>query len=156
MISLAWTRFFLVAAGLLGATGVAAGAFASHGLTNLVNEVKLIEYFELAALYQLLHAVALLAVALAASYRPLHLGAVIAGLLFSVGVVLFSGSLYLRVLTGVADWGSLTPLGGSAFILGWLVVAFSGIKATRAWQAGPEQRPGHQRAEDPQGLRPPQ
>jgi uncharacterized membrane protein YgdD (TMEM256/DUF423 family) len=156
MISLAWTRFFLVAAGLLGATGVAAGAFASHGLTNLVNEVKLIEYFELAALYQLLHSVALLAVALAASYRPLHLGAVIAGLLFSAGVVLFSGSLYLRVLTGVADWGSLTPLGGTAFILGWLVIAFSGIKATQAWQAGPGQTPEHQRAEGHQGLRPPQ
>ena len=156
MISLAWTRFFLVAAGLFGAVGVAAGAYASHGLARLVDEVKLIEYFELAALYQLVHAVALLGLALAASYRPLHLGAVIAGLFFTAGVVLFSGSLYLRVLTGLPDWGALTPLGGSAFILGWLVIATTGVRATQALQAGPEQKPGHQTAEGPQGLRPPQ
>lgn len=156
MISLAWTRFFLVAAGLFGAIGVAAGAYASHGLARLVDEVKLIEYFELAALYQLLHAVALLGLALAASYRPLHLGAVIAGLLFTAGVFLFSGSLYLRVLTGLPDWGALTPLGGSAFILGWLVIAATGVRAAQALQAGPEQKPGHQTAEGPQGLRPPQ
>ena len=156
MISLAWTRFFLVAAGLFGAIGVAAGAYASHGLARLVDEVKLIEYFELAALYQLVHAVALLGLALAASYRPLHLGAVIAGLFFTAGVVLFSGSLYLRVLTGLPDWGALTPLGGSAFILGWLVIAATGVRAAQALQAGPEQKPGHQTAEGPQGLRPPQ
>ena len=156
MISLAWTRFFLVAAGLFGAVGVAAGAYASHGLARLVDEVKLIEYFELAALYQLVHAVVLLGLALAASYRPLHLGAVIAGLFFTAGVVLFSGSLYLRVLTGLPDWGALTPLGGSAFILGWLVIATTGVRAAQALQAGPEQKPGHQTAEGPQGLRPPQ
>ena len=156
MISLAWTRFFLVAAGLFGAIGVAAGAYASHGLARLVDEVKLIEYFELAALYQLVHAVVLLGLALAASYRPLHLGAVIAGLFFTAGVVLFSGSLYLRVLTGLPDWGALTPLGGSAFILGWLVIAATGVRAAQALQAGPEQKPGHQTAEGPQGLRPPQ
>ena len=156
MISLAWTRFFLLAAGLFGAVGVAAGAYASHGLARLVDEVKLIEYFELAALYQLVHAVALLGLALAASYRTLHLGAVVAGLLFSAGVVLFSGSLYLRVLTGLPDWGALTPLGGSAFILGWLVIAATGVRAAQALQAGPEQKPGHQTAEGPQGLRPPQ
>ena len=156
MISLAWTRFFLVAAGLFGAIGVAAGAYASHGLARLVDEVKLIEYFELAALYQLVHAVALLGLALAASYRPPHLGAVIAGLLFTAGVFLFSGSLYLRVLTGLPDWGALTPLGGSAFILGWLVIAATGVRAAQALQAGPEQKPGHQTAEGPQGLRPPQ
>ena len=156
MISLAWTRFFLVAAGLFGAVGVAAGAYASHGLARLVDEVKLIEYFELAALYQLVHAVALLGLALAASYRPLHLGAVIAGLFFTAGVVLFSGSLYLRVLTGLPDWGALTPLGGSALILGWLVIAATGVRAAQALQAGPEQKPGHQTAEGPQGLRPPQ
>ena len=156
MISLAWTRFFLVAAGLFGALGVAAGAYASHGLARLVDEVKLIEYFELAALYQLAHAVALLGLALAASYRPLHLGAVIAGLFFTAGVVLFSGSLYLRVLTGLPDWGAFTPLGGSAFILGWLVITATGVRAAQASQAGLEQRPGHQTAEGPQGLRPPQ
>ncbi len=156
MISLAWTRFFLVAAGLLGAVGVAAGAYASHGLTSLVDEVKLIDYFELAALYQIVHAVALLGLALAASYRPLHLGAVVAGLLFTTGVLLFSGSLYLRVLTGVADWGRFTPLGGSAFILGWLVIAVTGVRAVQALQSEPGQKPGHQKAEDPQGLRPPQ
>ena len=81
---------------------------------------------------------------------------VAAGLLFSAGVVLFSGSLYLRVLTGLPDWGALTPLGGSAFILGWLVIATTGVRATQALQAGPEQKPGHQTAEGPQGLRPPQ
>ena len=111
MISLAWTRFFLVAAGLFGAIGVAAGAYASHGLARLVDEVKLIEYFELAALYQLLHAVALLGLALAASYRPLHLGAVIAGLLFTAGVFLFSGSLYLRGAHRSARLGCLDAPG---------------------------------------------
>ena len=107
-------------AGVTGALGVALGAFGAHGLKGVVADPSTIaRWWEVGARYHLIHAVALAAVA-AHPARP-----AIAGWLFLCGIGLFSGSLYLMTLTGITKLGMVTPLGGVAFIAGWLVLAFT-------------------------------
>lgn len=118
--------FSLVGA-LAGFTGVAAGAFAAHALKARLTAVDL-AIFETAVRYQLIHALALLAVdALGWSGRG-QAPAVqpwlrAAGWCFTAGIVVFSGSLYLLVATGVRKLGAVTPLGGLALLAGWAVLA---------------------------------
>ena len=81
--------------------------------------------FETGARYQMYHSLALLAVAAAAAWRPQAGLIPTAGWLFLAGIVLFSGSLYVLALTGVRRWGAVTPFGGLAFLLGWLLLALS-------------------------------
>jgi uncharacterized membrane protein YgdD (TMEM256/DUF423 family) len=114
-------RLFITIGALSGAMGVAAGAFGAHPLRARV-EPRLLEVFETGARYQLYHALALLAVAWASSRWPGTLTTA-AGWLFVAGTVLFSGSLYAMTLTGVRALGAITPLGGVAFIAGWVCLA---------------------------------
>jgi uncharacterized membrane protein YgdD (TMEM256/DUF423 family) len=79
--------------------------------------------FETAVRYQLVHALGILAAAGAAHVAPGARAPRLAGGLFVVGVVLFSGSLYALVGTGVTAWGAVTPLGGLAFLAGWIALA---------------------------------
>ncbi len=106
---------------------MAAGAFGAHALRARLDPSAL-AIFETAARYQMYHALALLAVAWAMSRWPssmLHA----AGWLFLAGIVLFSGSLYALALTGVRGLGAITPLGGVAFLAGWLCLAL-GVRRT--------------------------
>ena len=111
---------------MAGFTGVALGAFGAHGLRTRVSP-DMLAVFETGVRYHLLHALALLAVA---SLIP-RVGAgrliVAAGWLFSLGIVLFSGSLYALALTGVTLLGAITPIGGVAFLAGWACLAYSAI-----------------------------
>ncbi|HEX9282471.1 MAG TPA: DUF423 domain-containing protein [Gemmatimonadales bacterium] len=100
---------------------VAAGAFAAHALRARMTP-DLLAVFETAARYQMYHAVALLAVAWAVTRWPVP-AVRAAGWLFVAGTVIFSGSLYLLALTGVRAFGAVTPLGGLAFLAGWLALA---------------------------------
>ena len=102
---------------------VAAGAFGAHGLRARLTP-DLLAVFETAARYQMYHALGLLAVAWAVSRWPGTLP-VWAGWLFVAGTVLFSGSLYIMVLTGTRWWGAVTPLGGVAFLAGWLCLVLA-------------------------------
>ncbi|PKH03811.1 DUF423 domain-containing protein [Psychromonas sp. MB-3u-54] len=117
------TRLFLIIASLLGASGVALGAYASHGLAAWAT-LKEIEYFQLAVTYQLFHAVTLLGVCLLSLFitNAFLLASKIA---FVLGVVLFSGSLYLYVLTGTKILGAITPIGGLCLIVAWLLITLS-------------------------------
>jgi uncharacterized membrane protein YgdD (TMEM256/DUF423 family) len=127
-------RILLRLAGWLGAAGVALGAFGAHGLKPRLSDYQL-DIYEKAVHYQFVHTLALLAVVLlaAAGYgQPVWLRR--AGWLFVAGIALFSGSLYLLacrdLLPFPVGWaGPVTPLGGVAFILGWLALAVSGRKA---------------------------
>jgi uncharacterized membrane protein YgdD (TMEM256/DUF423 family) len=112
------TRWIAVAA-LLGAAGVGLGAFGAHGLRARVDPEAL-SAWQTAVWYHQLHAVALLAVALfgRATGRSLRAPA----WLFTAGILLFSGSLYALVLTGLGALGPLTPLGGLCLIAGWLAL----------------------------------
>jgi uncharacterized membrane protein YgdD (TMEM256/DUF423 family) len=109
-----------------GALAVAAGAFAAHSLKTRLSP-DMLAVFETGARYHLIHALAVVAAALAAEHfapRPAKAAVV----LFTGGILLFSGSLYLLALTGPHGFGFVTPFGGMAFIAGWLALAWSGLR----------------------------
>lgn len=123
-------QLFVRIAAVAGATGVLIGAFAAHGLPDFLAESGMaaatiprrLEQFETAARYHLVHAVAILAVASLRTQKPKLLRAV--GLLFAIGIVLFSGSLYLLVITDTPKLGAITPLGGATWIVAWTLLFF--------------------------------
>jgi uncharacterized membrane protein YgdD (TMEM256/DUF423 family) len=116
-------RIFLGIAAVLGGLSVAGGAFASHALKEKLSE-KALAIFETGARYQMYHALALLMVALLLSRADTAQSFLVAaGVAFSVGVVIFSGSLYTLSLTDIKWLGAITPLGGVAFIIGWSCLA---------------------------------
>jgi uncharacterized membrane protein YgdD (TMEM256/DUF423 family) len=121
-------RLFFTLAAVSAGLGVALGAFGAHALkTRLAPD--LLAIFEVGVRYQLVHALALLAVAWAWSRWPG--GAVVAGgWLFVGGTVLFSGSLYALALSGERWLGAITPIGGVAWLAGW------GCLAWGAWTGG--------------------
>jgi uncharacterized membrane protein YgdD (TMEM256/DUF423 family) len=116
-------RTFWRLACAFGFTGVAAGAFGAHALRARLAP-DLLAVFETAARYQMYHALALLAAALLAARFPSR-RARVAGWLFTVGIVVFSGSLYLLALTGVRVLGAVTPLGGLCFLAGWIALGLA-------------------------------
>ncbi len=121
----------LFAAGALSAAiGVAAGAFAAHGLKSRLTP-DMLAVFETGARYQLFHALGLLAAAWAASRYGTDTAAW-GGWLLLLGTVLFSGSLYLLALTGIRWLGIVTPFGGVAFIVGWVILALAALRGTGA------------------------
>ena len=116
-------RLFFRLGALSAVLGVGAGAFGAHALRARLTAEHL-AVFETAARYQMYHALGLLAVAWAVTRWPGAL-AVWAGWLFAAGTVLFSGSLYVLALTGIRWWGAVTPLGGVAFLAGWLCLVLA-------------------------------
>jgi uncharacterized membrane protein YgdD (TMEM256/DUF423 family) len=137
-VSLPW----LPIGAVLGGLAVATGAFAAHGLDKMFAEKycdappkmvagrempaswKYLQDFKTGAEYQMYHALALLAVGLAArgaKTRALD----VAGWSFLLGIILFSGSLYVLTLTGETRWGMVTPFGGLLFLVGWASFAFA-------------------------------
>ncbi|MGM0569357.1 DUF423 domain-containing protein [Marinobacter sp.] len=104
-----------------------AGAFGAHGLRGMVSERGL-EVFQTAVTYQMYHAIALVLVALlAATGLSRRLLGVAAGF-FLAGTLLFSGSLYLLVLTEIRWVGPVTPLGGVCFMVGWAMVVAAAMR----------------------------
>jgi uncharacterized membrane protein YgdD (TMEM256/DUF423 family) len=105
---------------------VAAGAFGAHALRARISP-EYLAIFETGARYQIYHALALVAAAWAVARWPGSL-AVYAGWLFMLGTVLFSGSLYILALTGARWWGAVTPIGGMAFLAGWLCLVLTAVR----------------------------
>lgn len=116
-------RPFLLLAAFFGMTGVALGAFAAHGLRSRLG-TDYLAVFQTGVQYQLIHALALFGVALLALHRPGRL-VTVAGGLFVLGILLFSGSLYLLTLSGIVKLGIITPIGGTAFLAGWLCLGLA-------------------------------
>ena len=133
-------KFWLTSGAILAGLGVALGAFGAHGLERVLQQVyspeetrmiaglqvpatwKYLQDFKTGAEYQMTHSLALLAVGLLArdgSRRSLT----IAGWSFLLGIVLFSGSLYVLSVTGVKTLGMITPIGGVFFLMGWVSLA---------------------------------
>ena len=115
-------RFFFIAGSISALLGVALGAFAAHGLKTKLSP-EMFNIFEVGVRYHTYHALALLAVAWASTRWP-GTSVTAAGWLFLVGTVIFSGSLYLLSLTGLRWLGAITPIGGLAFLIGWLLLAW--------------------------------
>lgn len=122
-------RVFTVLGSLSGGLAVALGALGAHTLKTRLSPDMLAK-FETGVRYQMYHALALLAVAWAADHWSASKLPVAAGWLFVVGTVLFSVSLYVLALTGTRWLGAITPLGGVAFVGGWLCLLLA------AWRGG--------------------
>ena len=103
-------------AAVSGFLTVALGAFGAHGLKALLTEYNTVDIWNKAVLYQMFHTLALLALA----FRPtVNTGAAIG---FLIGICVFSGSLYGLALTNLRWLGAITPLGGLAFLTGWILL----------------------------------
>ncbi|KPC74636.1 membrane protein [Thermoactinomyces vulgaris] len=121
-------KLFIMLGSINMALAVAIGAFGAHGLAGKVTE-KMLQNWNTGAHYHIIHALALLAIGLLMSKTNgssslLNIG----GWLIVAGILFFSGSLYAMVLTGVKTWGAITPIGGVAFIAGWILVAVTAVK----------------------------
>lgn len=121
------SKVFLILGALSGAVAVMLGAFGAHGLKGKLSD-KLFNAFETGVEYQMYHALALLAVGILLYLYPAVTALKWSGGLFLTGTLLFSGSLYALALTQIKFFGPITPLGGVAFILGWLVLAYAVYK----------------------------
>ncbi len=119
-------KIWLLLGAANGFLAVAFGAFAAHGLKVRVDAAQL-SAFETGAQYHMYHALALLAVAAVAAYTPTSLTTA-AGWGFSIGILLFSGSLYYLGLTGSRSLVLITPMGGIAFLIGWLCLAIAAYR----------------------------
>src|SRR6185436_9198383 len=113
-------RTFMFAGALMGFVGVGLGAFGAHALRGRLSP-DMLAVFETGVRYQMYHAFAVLVVAAAAARFDGWLVRA-AGWAFTLGIVLFSGSLYALALTGATKLGIITPLGGLAFLVGWALL----------------------------------
>jgi len=131
------TSILLALAGIFGATAVALGAWAAHGL-EAAHGARATALVETAVRYQLWHALAMIgALALYRTARQDHAAAGIVWLaraaqLFAVGVIFFCGALYILAFGGPRWMGMVAPIGGLAFIAGWLALAWGGVRAFAA------------------------
>jgi uncharacterized membrane protein YgdD (TMEM256/DUF423 family) len=123
-------RPFLTLAACLGCLAVGLGAFGAHALSqrlaNLSDGAQRLEWWKTAAQYHLVHALAL---GLSAGLLGETRAGRVACMAFAAGVVLFSGSLYVMTLTGTRWLGAVTPLGGLAFMTGWLALAWAALRS---------------------------
>ena len=111
-------NFWIEAGSVLMFLAVGIGAFGAHGLKNILSpEMK--EAYETAVRYQVYHSLALFVVAWMSSKMPSR-AVSMAGCCFLIGILLFSGSLYALSLSGIRRLGIITPLGGLAFLVGWV------------------------------------
>jgi uncharacterized membrane protein YgdD (TMEM256/DUF423 family) len=124
-------RSTLLFAAVFGVLSVSIGAFGAHGLKNILMQTGRAETFELAVRYQFYHTFAIFFSGILMfnlKNRALHF----ASLFFVLGIVFFSGSLYVLSLTGKTWLGAVTPLGGLLFIIGWCLVVYSVWKDVRS------------------------
>lgn len=126
-------RNYLFLAAVFGGLAVALGAFGAHGLQKITSDEKILHGFQTAVQYQVYHALALLAMAgLFEKFDATWLKR--SGFCFAVGIILFSGSLYLLTFLKIQESstirfvGPITPLGGLFFIVGWLFLLIAAFK----------------------------
>lgn len=120
------TRFYLVFAALSSLISVALGAFGAHALKSMVIPERL-DVWHTGVLYQMTHSLALFMLVAASAYLAPTLQKWAARFL-AAGIIIFSGSLYLLVLTNTPALGAITPIGGVSFLIGWLLIALAALK----------------------------
>lgn len=119
----AMDKTFMFIGALMAGIGVGLGAFGAHGLRARLSP-EMLAVFETAVRYQMYHSLAILATAALMS-RFDGRATIIAGWSFFAGIMIFSGSLYALALTGVTTLGAITPIGGLAFLIGWLALVIA-------------------------------
>ncbi len=110
-------KFWLILSAIFGFLSVALGALGAHTLKDLLDNYGK-SIYEKAILYQMFHSMALFAIGLLQHFIKQHSLAV-AGWGFFIGIILFSGSLYVLAITGIKWFGAITPIGGISFLFGW-------------------------------------
>ena len=118
----------LTIAGISGALAVGLGAFGAHGLESLLIQNGRLDTFETAVSYHFYHTLGLLGLGILALIKPEWKGLSLAAWGMFLGILIFSGSLYILSLTGITWLGAITPIGGVGFILGWLALAYAVLK----------------------------
>ncbi|PKH11823.1 DUF423 domain-containing protein [Planomicrobium sp. MB-3u-38] len=123
-------KFFLIAGAVNALLSVAFGAFGAHMLEGRVAD-KYLDTWQTAVQYQMFHSIGLIVVAVLMSTTLIGpLGSLNwAGYLMLAGIIIFSGSLYILSLTGISILGAITPIGGVAFIAGWVMLIIAAMKA---------------------------
>lgn len=121
--------FFIIAGAVNAALAVALGAFGAHALKERLSE-RYLAIWETAVQYQMFHAIGLIAVGILMSTSLLGQSTTLtwAGYLLLAGIIIFSGSLYILSLSGIGILGAITPIGGVAFIVGWLLLIIAAVK----------------------------
>lgn len=120
-------NIFLGIASVFAGIAVALGAFAAHGLKEILTE-KSLQIWETGTKYQMYHALALLLVALFIFQKEIPpTSLIVAGYAFIIGIVIFSGSLYALSLTDLKILGAITPIGGIGFLIGWGCLVFTAV-----------------------------
>jgi len=120
-------QLFVAIAGLFGFLGVALGAFGAHLLKNKLSP-DLFGIYQIAVQYHFIHTLALLVIAWLGTVMESQL-LTWAGWMFVFGICVFSGSLYVMALSGLRILGAITPVGGLAFLLGWLLMTIATVKS---------------------------
>ena len=122
-------KLFILIGSLNALIGVALGAFGAHGLKSKVAP-EMLTVWNTAVQYHLIHALGLLLIGILAHLMPAAPLIKSGGWSILLGILLFSGSLYALVLTGIKPLGIITPFGGVAFLIGWLLVAIAAWRHT--------------------------
>lgn len=117
-------KAYLLIAAVNGFLAVALGAFGAHGLKQKLS-VDMLAVYQTGVQYHFYHTLALFGVALLMLQLPQSVALRWSALLFFVGIIIFSGSLYVLSITGIRWLGAITPLGGVAFLVGWVLLAWT-------------------------------
>ena len=120
-------KTFLIIGSFAGFLSVALGAFAAHALKNQLSP-ELLNTFHTAVTYQFFHSITLILIAILLMAKPKAAYFQRAGIAFSIGMILFSGSLYILAITGIKTFGMITPIGGVFLLIGWLLFCYQSIK----------------------------
>lgn len=122
-------RWILTVAAMLGAAAVAIGAFGAHAFKPHLEAIGRADVFETAVKYHFYHSLALLALGFYAQNKIIHYTLKISAVAWILGILIFSGSLYLICITDQGFFGGFAPIGGLAFIVGWLSLIWVKLKA---------------------------
>lgn len=120
-------KLFLITGAINAMLAVALGAFGAHGLEGKISE-KYLEVWKTGVQYQMFHAMGLFVIAFLLSKFPQSSLLTASGWIMFAGIVLFSGSLYVLSTSGIKVLGAITPLGGVAFIVAWILIVVAAVK----------------------------
>lgn len=118
-------NYWISAGGIFGFLAVALGAFGAHGLKDALTP-EMMEIFKTGVFYQLIHSVVILVIGFNGNKKFFR-----SALMFSIGIILFSFSLYLYSVTSIKTFAMITPIGGVCFLIGWLMIIITGISISK-------------------------
>jgi uncharacterized membrane protein YgdD (TMEM256/DUF423 family) len=121
-------KLFLIIGAVNAAIAVILGAFGAHGLEGKLS-ARMMEVYQTGVQYHFYHALGLIVIAFLADKLPNSASVPWAGWVMLIGIILFSGSLYVLSTTGMTKLGMITPLGGMAFIISWILIIVAAVKA---------------------------